>query len=76
MALREINWGPVDYSVLYSEVMAMASEGYSENMLATTFDYLCENKKAARGFLAKNAKLWKFWMNNCFLLNFEDSVWC
>ena len=54
----------------------MASEGYSENMLATTFDHLCENKKAARGFLAKNAKLWKLWMNSSFLLNSDDFVWC
>ena len=38
-------------------MMAMASDGYSEDMLATAFDHLYENKKAARGFLAKNAKL-------------------
>ena len=63
MALKEINRRLVDYVALCSEVMAMASEGYSENMLATTFDHLCENKKAARGFLAKNAMLW---MNSSF----------
>ena len=76
MALKEINRRLVDYVALCSEVMAMASEGYSENMLATTFDHLCENKKAARGFLAKNAKLWKLWMNSSFLLNSDDFVWC
>ena len=47
VALKEINRGPVDYTTLYSEVMAMVADGYSEDMLATTFDHLCENKKAA-----------------------------
>lgn len=76
MALKEINRRLVDYIALCSKVMAMESEGYSENMLATTFDHLCENKKTARGFLAKNAKLWKLWMNSSFLLNSDDFVWC
>ena len=64
MPLKEINWGPVDYTTLYSEVMAMVTDGYSEDMLAIVFDHLCENKKAARGFLAKNAKLRKLWMDS------------
>nr|POE63967.1 hypothetical protein CFP56_02004 [Quercus suber] len=66
VALKEINRGPIDYTGLYSEVMAMALDGYSENMLTTAFDHLCENKKAARGFLAKNAKLRKLWMDSYF----------
>ncbi|KAL4643724.1 hypothetical protein ACB092_02G112500, partial [Castanea dentata] len=64
MALKEINRGPVDYTTLYNEVMAMVADGYSENMLATAFDHLCENKKAAQEFLAKNAKLRKLWMDS------------
>ena len=64
VALKEINQGPVDYTALYSEVMAMVADGYSEVMLATAFDHLCENKKAAQGFLAKNAKLRKLWMDS------------
>ena len=44
----------------------MVSDRYSQVMLATTFDRLCENKKAARGFLAKNAKLRKLWMDSYF----------
>nr|POE60687.1 udp-glycosyltransferase 89b1 [Quercus suber] len=64
VALKEINRGPIDYTTLYSNVMAMMADGYSEDMLATAFDHLCENKKAARGFLAKNAKLRKLWMDN------------
>ncbi|KAL4644247.1 hypothetical protein ACB092_02G150800, partial [Castanea dentata] len=63
VALKEINRGPVDYTTLYNEVMAMVADGYSKDMLATAFDHLCENKKAAWGFLAKNAKLRKLWMD-------------
>lgn len=64
MALKEINRGPVDYTALYSDVMAIMADGYSEDMLATAFDHLCDNKKTTRGFLAKNAKLRKLWMDN------------
>ena len=63
-ALKEINRGPIDYNSLYSKVMAMMADGYSEDMLATAFDHLCENEKAAKGFLAKNAKLRKLWMDS------------
>ena len=49
VTLKEINRGPVDYTSLYFEVMmAMVADVYSEDMLATAFDHLCENKKAAR----------------------------
>ena len=47
VTLKEVKWGPIDYTSLYFEVMVMASDGYSEDMLATGFDHLCENKKAA-----------------------------
>nr|POE60652.1 hypothetical protein CFP56_79355 [Quercus suber] len=65
-ALKEINQGPVDYTSLYNEVMAMMADGYSEEMLATAFDHLCENEKVARGFLAKNARLRKMWLDSFF----------
>ncbi|XP_065626547.1 uncharacterized protein LOC136066338 [Quercus suber] len=65
-ALKEINRGPVDYTSLYNEVMAMMADGYSEEMLATAFDHLCENEKVARGFLAKNARLRKMWLDSFF----------
>nr|POF05063.1 hypothetical protein CFP56_35624 [Quercus suber] len=64
VALKEINRGLVDDTTLYSEVMAMMADRYSEDMLATAFDHLCENKKVAHEFLAKNAKLRKLWMDN------------
>ena len=64
VALKEINRGPVDYTALYNEVMAIMADGYSEDMLATAFDHLCENEKTARGFLAKNARLRKLWLDS------------
>ena len=64
VALKEINRGPVDYTALYNEVMAMMADGYSEDMLATAFEHLCENEKTARGFLAKNARLRKMWLDS------------
>ena len=63
VALKEINRGPVDYTTLYNEVMAMMADGNSEDMLAIAFDHLCENENAARGFLAKNARLRKLWLD-------------
>ena len=66
VVLKEINRGPIDYTSLYFEVMAMASNGYSENMLTTAFDHMYENKNVTRGFLAKNAKLRKLWMDSYF----------
>ena len=63
VVLKEINQGSVDYTALYDEVMAMMADGYSEDMLATAFDHLCENEKIARGFLAKNARLRKLWLD-------------
>ena len=64
VALKEINRGPVDYTALYNEVMAIMVDGYSEDMLATAFDHLCENEKIAWGFLAKNARLRKLWLDS------------
>ena len=64
VALKEINRGLMDYTTLYNEIMAMMVDGYSENMLATAFDHLCENEKTARGFLAKNARLRKLWLDS------------
>ena len=50
VALKEINRGSM-------------VDGYSEDMLATAFDHLCENEKVARRFLAKNARLRKLWLD-------------
>ena len=53
----------MDYTALYNEVMAMMADGYSEDMLATAFDHLRENEKAAQGFLVKNVRLRKLWFD-------------
>ena len=74
VALKEINRGPVDYTALYNEVMAIMADGYSEDMLTTAFDHLCENEKTARGFLAKNARLRKLWLDSFFVL-ITLSIW-
>ena len=66
--LKEINRGPVDYIALYNEVMTMMADRYSEDMLATAFDHLYENEKTARGFLAKNARLRKMWLDSFLFL--------
>ena len=63
VALKEINRGSMDYTALYNEVMAMMADGYSEDILATAFDHLCENERVARGFLAKNSRLRKLWLD-------------
>ena len=42
----------------------MVSDRYSQVMLATAFNHLCDNKKATRGFLAKNANLRRLWMDS------------
>jgi uncharacterized protein involved in propanediol utilization len=54
----------VDANQLCKEVMNV--EGYDEFMLATAFDHLMGDERAARGFLVKNAKLRKFWLDNFF----------
>ena len=54
----------MDYTALYNEVMAMMADGYSEDMLATAFDHLCENGKTTWRFLAKNARLRKLWLDS------------
>ena len=64
VTLKEINQGSADYTALYNEVMAMMADGYSEDMLTTAFDHLCENEKTAQGFLAKNARLRKLWLDS------------
>ena len=53
----------MDYTALYNEVMAMMADGYSEDMLTVAFNHFCENEKTARGFLAKNARLRKLWLD-------------
>ena len=63
LALQTLN-KEVDIDHLYQEVMKM--EGYDEFILAFVFDHLNGDVKAVRGFLVKNAKLRKFYLDNFF----------
>lgn len=65
LVLKSLNKG-VDADNLYEEVMKV--EGYDEFMLVSAFDHLMGDENVARAFLAKNAKLKKFWLDN-FLKN-------
>jgi hypothetical protein len=65
LILKSLNKG-VDADNFYEEVMKV--EGYDEFMLASAFDHLMRDENVARAFLAKNAKLKKFWLDN-FLKN-------
>jgi hypothetical protein len=61
LALQTLN-KEVDTDHLYQEVMKV--EGHDEFMLASAFDYLNRDVREARGFLVKNAKLRKFWLDS------------
>jgi hypothetical protein len=63
LALKSLNKG-VYADNLYEKVMKV--EGYEKFMLAFAFDYLMGDENNERAFLAKNAKLQKFWLDNFF----------
>jgi hypothetical protein len=44
----------------------MKVEVYGEFMLTSIFNHLLGDEKVAKRFLAKNAKLIKFWLDNFF----------
>ena len=47
----------------------MKTEGFAEEILASTFDYLVQEEKVGRSFMAKNPKLRKIWLENYFTRN-------
>jgi|UniRef100_A0A2N9GDF9 hypothetical protein len=52
VALKALNEGSVNVDTLYNEVMAI--EGFQEDLLASAFDHLANDKNLRRAFLAKN----------------------
>jgi hypothetical protein len=60
LALQTLN-KEVDTDYLDQEVMKV--EGYDEFILASAFNYLNRDVREVRGFLVKNAKLKKFWLD-------------
>ena len=47
----------------------MKTEGFAEEMLASTFDYLVQEERVGRSFMTKNPKLRKIWLENYFTRN-------
>ena len=63
VSLEALKQGP-NVVELYEAVMKI--EGFDEEMLATAFDYLVQEEKVQRSFMAKNANLRKIWLENFF----------
>ena len=47
----------------------MSTEGFAEEMLVSTFDYMIQEEKIGRAFIAKAPKLRKIWLENYFTRN-------
>ncbi|PHU12037.1 hypothetical protein BC332_18967 [Capsicum chinense] len=60
MAIGRMVDSRLDVTKLYEEVMAM--EGYNEEFLGDTFDYLVQSDTLAKAFMIKNQNLRKVWL--------------
>ena len=67
LAIKKLKKDKLDVKELYEEVMKI--EGFDEVMLASAFDYLVDNEKVAKAFMAKNARLQTLWLENFFNKN-------
>uniref|UniRef100_A0A2N9IG57 DUF8040 domain-containing protein n=1 Tax=Fagus sylvatica TaxID=28930 RepID=A0A2N9IG57_FAGSY len=67
IAIAFKNQGPVDANELYEAVMS--TEGFAEEMLASAFDYMIQEEKVGRAFMAKAPRLRKLWLENYFTKN-------
>ena len=67
IAIAFKNQGPVDANELYEAVMSI--EGFAEEMLVLAFDYMIQEEKVGRAFMAKAPKLRKLWLENYFTKN-------
>ena len=63
-AKEKISENQINFGSLYEEVMK--TDGFKENMLASTFDLLNGDEKQARSFMLKNDKLHRQWLQNFF----------
>jgi hypothetical protein len=52
---------------LYEAVMTIG--GFAEEMLASAFDYMIQEEKVGKAFMAKAPKLRKLWLENYFSKN-------
>uniref|UniRef100_A0A2N9GGP5 Uncharacterized protein n=1 Tax=Fagus sylvatica TaxID=28930 RepID=A0A2N9GGP5_FAGSY len=67
IAIAFKNQGPVDANELYEAMMT--TKGFAEEMLASAFDYMIQEEKVGRAFMAKAPKLRKLWLENYFTKN-------
>jgi hypothetical protein len=67
IAIAFKNQGPVNTNELYEAVMS--TEGFAEEMLASAFDYMVQEEKVGRAFMAKAPRLRKLWLENYFTKN-------
>jgi hypothetical protein len=62
--LKALNKRPDNVDTLYNEVMAL--EVFEEDLLASAFDHLANDKNLRRAFLAKNDRFRKRWLEKFF----------
>ena len=67
IAIAFKNQGPIDANELYEAVMS--TEGFAEEMLASAFDYMVQEEKVGKAFMAKAPRLRKLWLENYFTKN-------
>ena len=67
IAIAFKNQGPVDANELYEAVIS--TEGFAEEMLASAFNFMIQEEKVGRAFMAKAPKLRKLWLENYFTKN-------
>ena len=61
-ALQMISKSKLDVDLLYQEVMRI--EGFEGEFLGSAFDHLVEHENLGTGFLAKNDRLKRIWLEN------------
>ncbi|KAH7846578.1 hypothetical protein Vadar_015702 [Vaccinium darrowii] len=59
-AITRLTWDRLDVQALHDEVMKM--EGFDEAFLGSAFDYLVENERLGKAFMAKSINLRKIWL--------------
>ncbi|XP_050252990.1 TMV resistance protein N-like isoform X2 [Quercus robur] len=67
LAIKKLKKDQLDVNELYEEVMKI--ERFNEVMLAFAFDYLVDNERVAKAFMAKNARLRTLWLESFFNQN-------
>jgi len=59
-AITRLTWVRLDVQALHDEVMKM--EGFDEAFLGSAFDYLVENERLGKAFMAKSINLRRIWL--------------